>query len=519
MTHAGAPAGPPAHEGPGSAAESAQRDWAATLRADLGSGVVAFLVALPLCLGIAQASGAPLLSGMIAGVAGGLLVTAISTSPLSVSGPAAGLAVIVAGGIGALGLRAFLVSVVLAGALQVVMGLLRLGTIAHYFPNSVIRGMLAAIGLLLIGKQLPLTVGADGALRELLSGAPVAWPAVVVSAACVAVHLGWPRVQRLTPALKPIPSALLMAAAGAAVVGAWPGEALAPRHFVGLPRFSDLPSVAQAIVTPDFAQLSSVPVWTMAVTLALVASIETLLSLEAVDRIDPLRRISPPNRELVAQGVANVGSALLGGLPVTSVIVRSSANVMAGARTRNSARVHGLLLLLSVLALAPVLNRVPLAALAVVLVIVGLKLTPWSLWRAMWGAGASEFVPFAVTVGAVIALDLLRGTLIGLVVGLGFAVRAQQRNAIVTTSEPGKTVIRFTKDLTFLQKARLKEVLRGIPDGTEVTIDRSVCDFIDDDIEELLLEFSDFSKARGITVHEALTSAVVAKRARLRPAS
>jgi MFS superfamily sulfate permease-like transporter len=273
-----------------------------------------------------------------------------------------------------------------------------------------------------------------------------------------------------------------------------------------------------AVVLPDFSQLGNPRVWTMAVTLCMVASLETLLSLEAVDRLDPLRRISPPNRELVAQGVGNMASGLLGGLPITAVIVRSSANVMAGGRTQLSAMVHGVLLLLSVLLLAPLLNRVPLASLAVVLLLVGFKLTPLSLWKAMWRAGRPQFVPFVVTVVAIVATDLLKGTFIGLAVGLFFAVRAQQRNAILVTREGGVTTVRFTKDMTFLQKARLKDVLRAVQPGTTVVIDRSVCDFVDDDIEELLLEFSQLAPGRRITVREEVPPEAQARRAMMQPA-
>lgn len=504
------------------------------VRSDLAAGLVVFLVALPLCLGIAQASGAPLLSGLIAGVIGGLVVAPLSQSPLSVSGPAAGLAVLVASGIGTLGFRAFLVSVLLAGAMQLALGVLRLGVIAHYFPIAVIKGMLAAIGVLIVLKQLPHAVGYDAdfegdltfaeagggnALSSLLSAFQAFTPAAVaVTGVCFIVHFVWIALQKRVAPLKLIPSALMSVIVGPMVVLAWPGTPLSPDHLVALPLFSDFSSIAALLVLPDFSQVADGKVWTMAVTLCIVASIETLLSLEAVDRLDPLRRISPPNRELVAQGAGNMVSGLLGGLPITAVIVRSSANVMAGGRTQLSAMVHGVLLLLAVLLLAPFFNRVPLASLAVVLLLVGFKLTPPSLWKAMWRAGLSQFVPFVVTVGAIVATDLLKGTFIGLAVGLVFAVRAQQKNAIVVTQEPGVTTIRFTKDMTFLQKAQLKEALRTVQPDTVVVIDRTVCDFIDDDIEELLLEFSQLAPGRRITVKEDVPPAALARRAMMQPA-
>jgi MFS superfamily sulfate permease-like transporter len=238
----------------------------------------------------------------------------------------------------------------------------------------------------------------------------------------------------------------------------------------------------------------------VALTIAIVASLETLLSLEAVDRLDRERRISPPNRELLAQGVGNLCSGLLGGLPITSVIVRSSANVQAGARTRLSAIVHGLLLLIGVLFLGPLLNRVPLAALAVVLLFVGYKLTTPALWRAMWRAGPQQFVPFVVTIGAIVGTDLLKGTLVGVVVGLVFTIRAQQQNAVeVTADGGGATRLTFHKDMTFLQKARVKDVLRQLPEGRPVVLDRRKVDHVDDDIEEILDEFAREAPHRDVS--------------------
>ncbi len=314
-----------------------------SLSRDVPAGVVVFLVALPLCLGIAQASGAPLLSGLIAGVVGGIVITAISRSELSVSGPAAGLTAVVAVGITTLGFRGFLLSLVIAGALQLLLGVLRLGSIAHYFPSAVIKGMLAAIGVLIILKQLPHAVGYDG-LGEgdmetggssLFAAIPslgaITPAAVAVTAACFALYGVWGRVQKL-PGMKFIPPAMGAAVLGAVVALAWPGTPMAAEHMVALPVFNTPADVLGAIVMPDWSMVSDGRVWSTALTICIVASIETLLCLEAVDRLDPERRISPPNRELVAQGVGNLVSGFIGGLPMTSVIVRSSANVQAGAR-------------------------------------------------------------------------------------------------------------------------------------------------------------------------------------------
>ncbi len=509
--------------------KSATSGLFSSLSRDVPAGAVVFLVALPLCLGIAQASGAPLLSGLIAGVVGGLVITAISRSALSVSGPAAGLTAVVAVGITSLGFRGFLLALVIAGALQALLGVLRLGSIAHYFPSAVIKGMLAAIGILIIIKQLPHAVGYDkdwegdmqGGGAALLDALPalnaITPAAVAVTVACFALYFAWPRVQKL-PGLKFVPAAMGAAAMGAVVTLFWPGVPLAAEHMVALPIFNSLSDVASAIVMPDWSMVRDGKVWSTALTICIVASIETLLCLEAVDRLDPERRISPPNRELIAQGVGNLVSGLIGGLPMTSVIVRSSANVQAGARTRLSAMVHGALLLVSVLFLASIFNRVPLAALAVVLLMVGAKLTPVSLWKNMWRAGYTQFVPFAATVVAVVSTDLLKGTLIGLVIGLVFAIRRQQQNAIVQSEDGSAVTIRFTKDMTFLQKAALKETLRQLPEGVTVTLDRTACDFVDDDIEELLVEFNQSAAGRRITVQETLSAAVQARRALLVPA-
>ena len=485
-----------------------------TLTQDLPAGLVVFLVAVPLCLGIAQASGAPLLSGLIAGAVGGIVIGLISRSPLSVSGPAAGLAVLVAGAIQGLGFRGFLLATVLAGGLQLLLGVFRLGILAHYFPSAVIKGMLAAIGILIVSKQVPHAVGYRPG-----DGPPVSAGPVALAALCALAYLGWPRLQRGVLRFVPTPLvAAVLGGVGAALLPRlWPDAALRADQLVALPRFEGVSSVVAAAVTPDFSRLTDPSVWTMAVTLCIVATIETLLSLEAVDRLDPRKRISPPNRELVAQGVGNVVSGLVGGLPVTSVIVRSSANVQAGGQTRLSAIFHGLLILVGVLLFAPVLNGVPLAALAVILIVVGVKLSPPSLWKATWRAGPTQFIPFAATVAAVVGTDLLKGTLIGLAVGTFFAIRRQQQNAVVVTSSGDDVSVRFTKDITFLQKAQLKEALREIPDGKRAVVDRSVVDFVDDDIEELLAEFSANAPGRGLTVHEDLPPSALARRALLVP--
>jgi MFS superfamily sulfate permease-like transporter len=278
----------------------------------------------------------------------------------------------------------------------------------------------------------------------------------------------------------------------------WSGDALSADHLVALPVFESASDVKASIVLPEFHRFAEVGIWKLGITLAIVASIETLLSVEAVDRLDPHKRISPPNRELMAQGTANLLSGFIGGLPVTAVIVRSSANVVAGGQTRLSALFHGLLLLAGVLFFGSILNTIPLAALAVVLIAVGLKLTNRKLWVSMWKAGAIQFAPFAITVLAVVFTDLLTGTMIGLAAGVILMLREQRKNSVFVTMEDDKYVVRATKDLTFLQKAQVKEILGDIPDGATVHIDRSGADFVDPDVEELFEDFEQHCRDSGI---------------------
>jgi MFS superfamily sulfate permease-like transporter len=490
----------------------------AHVRSDVPAGAVVFLVALPLCLGIAQASGAPPLAGLIAGVAGGLIVPLISRSALSVSGPAAGLTVLVAAAIEELGFRSFLLSVVLAGGIQATLGILRLGLIAHFLPSTVIKGMLAAIGLLIVLKQIPHAVGYDqdfegdeafqepdghntlNAITDAMSS--LSWGACLVSVIAIAAALAWPLLQKRVAATRMVPVPLVIVAVGVLggyATGMIPALTLDREHFVNLPTLSSFSELSLLLQFPDFTQITNADVWRHAVTLALVASLETLLSLEAIDGLDPKRRISPPNRELIAQGLANASAGLIGGIPVTSVIVRSSANAQAGAESRLSAVVHGVLLLVGLLFLAPLLNAIPLAALAIVLILIGLKLSSVSLWQSQWKAGYAQFIPFFVTILAILSTDLLKGTLFGAVVGLAFLVRAQQKNAIVLTQDGQNTLVTFVKDITFLQKARIKEILRALPTGGRVMIDRRAAPFIDPDIDELLRNFSKDASVRQIT--------------------
>jgi MFS superfamily sulfate permease-like transporter len=492
------------------------------LKDDLPAGLVVFLVALPLCLGVALASNAPLLSGIISGVVGGCVIAALSDSQVSVSGPAAGLAVIVAASIQSLGsYQAFLAAAVLAGFAQIALGLLRAGAIGDYVPNSVIKGMLAGIGLNIILKQIPHALGHDldwmgdlgfseqggqntfssiaSAVRA-MAGGPV-----VISACSLVVLIAWDKLAAAGPRLfKLIPGPLAVVVLGIVMNLAFRSFAVGlyisdVAHLVSLPSGSFRELLGE-LSFPDFSVLSSSHAWTVAFTIAAVASVETLLSLEAADRIDPQRRISSPNRELWVQGVGNVVSGMLGGLPVTSVVLRTSANVAAGGRTWKASVVHGLLLLGAVSLLARVLNLVPLASLAAVLIMVGYKLTTISLYRSTYRLGLDQFIPLVVTVLAILVTDLLEGVIIGLACGLFFVIRSNHHRAATVVSKESAYLVRFNKDVTFVNKNELRHKLRAIADGSDVLIDATKASYIDRDIAELVADFKTLAVHKGITV-------------------
>lgn len=491
---------------------------------DLIAGLVVFLVALPLCLGIAHASGAPLISGLISGIIGGLVVGLLSGSHISVSGPAAGLAAIVMTQIASLGsLQAFFLAVALAGGLQVLFGLMKGGVLANFFPSNVIKGLLAAIGVLLILKQLPHLIGYDAdyegdmsfeqedgkntftaistALKAFLPGA------VLVGFVSLLILIVWDSTG-LKKTLFPGPLAAvlvgtLLSEALQRTGAAWAIEA---SHLVSVPvigqggmGWGDL------VKLPDFSLLAKPSIWMAGVTLAIVASLETLLNLEATEKLDPERRPSPPNRELLAQGVGNVLAGLMGGLPMTSVIVRSSVNVNAGGRTRVSAIFHGFLLLGSVLLLPGVLNRIPLSCLAAVLVVTGWKLANPRLFRSMWQEGIQQFLPFFATVVAIVLTDLLSGVLIGLAVSIAFILKSNLLRGfrIFEETHVGGMIhrIEFSNQATFLNRAQLADTFAGFKKGDHVLIDARLSDYVDGDIISMIREFTqESSPARGITV-------------------
>jgi len=494
----------------------------ANWRYDLPASLVVFLVALPLCLGIALASGAPLFSGLIAGIVGGIVVGAFSKSPLSVSGPAAGLTVIVFAAIQQLPtFEAFLLAVMLAGVMQIALGAARAGVLGDFIPNSVITGMLAAIGLILIMKQLPHALGYDanvfggetlhaGDISHGVASIKAVIETILPGAAFIAITsiaflFWWDKKQsKFTNFLRYIPGPLVVVGYGIAANALFhaylPGWALQASHMVAVPVASSVPEFFAQFKTPDFSQISNGTVWTVAITLALVASIESLLSIEAIDKLDPYKRVTPTNRELVAQGAGNMVSGLVGGLPLTSVIVRSSANVSSGARSKLSAIAHGVLLLGSVIAIPMVLNLIPLAALAAVLISVGYKLTKPALYVKKYKKGASHFLPFVVTVGAILLTDLLVGIGIGVVVGVSFILIQSFRSAATKVTEGNTHLIAFHKDLFFIHKYELKRMLSLLPNDAQVTLDLTRVNYIDKDNVEIINDFAESATFRGISL-------------------
>jgi len=487
-------------------------DYIKNLRGDFSAGLVVFLVALPLCLGVALASGAPLISGIVAGAIGGLVVAWISGSHTSISGPAAGLTAIVATQIGQLGsFELFLGAVVIAGAMQIAFGLLKAGSLAAFFPSSVIKGLLAAIGIILILKQIPHLLGhdpdwfgdmkfqqADGhnTITEIFASAFHIHPgAMAIGVISVALLVVWDN----TPLKKaPVPAALVVVAAGTGLSlllglkgGLWQvGEA----HLVQVPVTGSLGEAMDTILHfPDFSGFLTSGVWVAAITVAIVASLETLLNLEAVDKLDTLKRVSPPNRELLAQGVGNMTAGLLGGLPITSVVVRGSVGIRAGSRTRMASVVHGALLIGSVLLLPTFLNMIPLSCLAAILLMTGLKLTPPSLYRRMWQEGYSQFLPFAATVLAIVFTDLLVGVLIGLFIACLFILRNNLKRPLRMINEQhvsGDLLrIELANQVGFLNRASLRKTLWELPRGSRVVLDARNTHYMDPDILDLIQDF------------------------------
>ncbi|MFM7024293.1 MAG: SulP family inorganic anion transporter [Flavobacteriales bacterium] len=508
----------------------------AHIKNDIPSGLVVFLVALPLCLGIALASGAPLFSGIIAGIIGGLVIGSLSGSHTSVSGPAAGLIAIVVPAIKDLGsFEIFLVAVVLAGVLQLIFGLVKAGILSLYIPSSVIKGMLAAIGILLILKQTPHLLGVDkdafgeeefvqsdgnttfSYLLEAIE--QVHWGGLMAGAVAFAILIVWnSKAIQHNKVLKQIPSALLAVIAATLInvlyKSFFPELIISGNHLVQLPFFNDMEGFKKLFTFPDFSALGNLDVYIVGVTIAIVASLESLLSLEAADKLDPLNRKSPQNRELMAQGAGNIFSGLIGGLPLTAVIVRSSANISAGAKTKTSAIIHGILLLMAALVLSPILNQIPLAALAAILILIGYKLAKTSLFVSQYKLGWDQFIPFLVTVIAILFSDLLIGIGIGLAVGLLFIlktnlsklyiiVKEKYRIVYISSQEPNqhkKIKIKLSEHVSFLNKAALFSKLNELPSHSKVIIDGSNSHSIDYDVLEMIYSFKKQAREKSISL-------------------
>jgi len=496
----------------------------ATLPYDITSGLVVFLVALPLCLGVALASGAPLLSGVLSGIVGGILVGALSGSHTSVSGPAAGMTAIVAAQIVALGsFPAFLLSVVLAGLIQIGMGFAQAGFVAAFIPSSVIKGLLAAIGVILILKQFPHIFGHDrdpeedmafqqpdheNTFSELLRTIEDIHPgASVIGLVSIMVLFVWGQWKPLKNSGVPAPLIVVLLGVGMSwwfrqLGGSW---VIAESHLVQVPVADSVTGFLAFLQWPDFSQWTNQSVYIAAVTIAAVASLETLLNLEAVDKLDPQQRTSPPSRELVAQGFGNVLAGFIGGLPMTSVIVRSSVNIHAGGKTKLAAMTHGIFLLVSVIFLPAWLNAIPLSCLAAILLVTGVKLVSPALVTQMWSAGRYQFIPFAVTIAAIVLTDLLIGVLIGLAVSLGFILNSNMRRPIRRFVEKhlGGDVmhIELANQESFLNRAALSRVFDETRRGGHVLLDAQNTDYIDPDVLDLIRDFTEHTgPARGVEI-------------------
>lgn len=484
------------------------------LKHDLPAGIAVFLVALPLCLGIALASKAPLYAGLVSGIVGGIVVSVVSGSALGVSGPAAGLSTLVAGYLAATSnnFQVFLLSVIVAGVFQLALGIFRLGAIAYYFPSAVIKGMLAAIGIILISNQIPLALGygeadfwTDGIFQifsKKYFQSYITNGAIIIFLVSLAVLLLYSKFFKKRSNL--IPASLVAVLVGVGLyliflnIDGWID--LQPSQLVNIPK-----NVFANVTFPDYTALLTEPqVWRQGIIIGGLASLETLLCVEAIDKMDPQHRTTPLNRELIAQGIGNIVCGILGALPITAVVVRGAANVNAGARTKLSAFTHGILLLIAVLVFPLALNNIPLAALAAILVVTGYNLTKVQLYRNMWQLGLYQFIPFVATIGVILITDLLTGVIIGFGISIYFII---QNNFTVDYDvkkriEDGQSVyyIKLNTTVSFFNKVNLRRVLERIPRGGTVVIDGNDSQFIDYDIKELLSEFENITRTRGITL-------------------
>lgn len=488
------------------------------LKHDLPAGLSVFLVALPLCLGIALASGAPLYSGLLSGIIGGLFVSVISKSQLGVSGPAAGLTTLVSASIISLGgFQTFLLAVIVAGIFQVILGLFKLGLIANYFPSAVIKGMLAAIGIMLISKQIPIALGYNqpdfwtSGFTKLFSpnnfvgnieylNKHLTRATIIISIVSIAIL--FLLNQSFAKKFKVIPAPLLVVIIGIGINFFL--SIVANQYQLKQTQLVSIPeNIFSNIKFPDFSKFFSTPeIWKDGILIGLLASLETLLCVEAVDKLDKRNRITPINRELLAQGIGNIVCGFLGAIPMTAVVVRGSANVDAGGRTKLSAFTHGLFMLVAVLLLTSLLNKIPYASLASILLITGYNLTKPKLYKNLWGLGWKQFFPFIVTILAILLTDLLIGVTIGLLISLYFIIQNNfKADYIVTHTKQHETEvynIKLHDNVTFLNKVKFRNVLDQIPEYSMLTIDGNNCTFIDYDILEIISEYTNKAKYKHI---------------------
>ena len=488
------------------------------LKSDLPASLVVFFVALPLCLGIALASGAPLFSGIIAGIVGGIVVGAASSSRLGVSGPAAGLAVIVLAYIAALGgsFEAFLTAVFLMGIIQVILGFLRMGSIAYYFPSSVIKGMLSGIGILIIIKQIPHALGYFGNFPDDFGVEEISQSngifeflkqqfdqeVIIISLISLIILILWEnKFIKKNAFLKNIPGPLL-----AVFVGIFINNfvSLEEHQIVAIPSPSSFGDFLKQFAHPDFSQLKNPDIYVMALVMAIVGSLETLLCVEATDKLDPAKNITPTNRELKAQGLGNIVSGLFGGLPVTQVIVRSSANISFGAKSKISAISHGFLLLISAIFIPDLLNKIPLASLAAVLLVVGYKLAKPQIFIETYKLNLEQFLPFIITILGMIFFDLLKGVGLGMAVAVCFILYNNFLNSYskIIDKEGRKNhhFIKLSQEVSFLNKGSILQMLDEIPNDSKVVIDASESSSIHYDVVEIIQNFKTNAKSKNISV-------------------
>ena len=488
-------------------------EYVKNLKYDLPAAIIVFLVAVPLCLGIALASLPPemqseyLFSGIIAGIVGGIVVGLISGSQLGVSGPAAGLAVIVLNAITKLeelhpgkGFQVFLAAVVIGGGFQIILGLARAGVIGYFFPNSVIKGMLAGIGIIIFKKQIPIAFGHKDFSSLMDSAAGISTGTTIVTVVSLIILILWEqKFMKDIKVFRLIQGPLVVVVVGVVLGGILALEVV---HLVSIPVAADLTEFKAQFTSPDFSTLTDRFVWQTGLTIAIVASLETLLCLDATDKLDPFKRVAPANRELIAQGTGNVVAGCLGGLPVTQVIVRSSTNIQSGGRTKVSAIVHGIIMLVCAFAIPALLNKIPLASLAAILFLVGYKLAKPELFKTMYKQGRNSFVPFITTIAGIVFVDLLFGIGLGLAVAILFILYNNYKKPFLFDAsrhfQDGRIHLELAEDVTFVNKASIQRTLSELPNDSKVVIDASKTVNIDHDVIEIVHEFLESAPHRNI---------------------